>query len=374
MDEDKITGLSGFENLTIPERPLVGCLLGTAVGDAFGLPFENLSRRRARRMFGNTDNYHFLFGKGMVSDDTEHACMTAQALIFSGGEPEKFIRKLSRELRFWLLGLPAGVGYATLRAVLKLWIGFSGENSGVFSAGNGPAVRSPLIGICFGQDKDKMRELVRCSTRITHSDPKAEIGALAVALGAHMAVRQKEVSPICYYDKLQDILVEEDAHEFLTYMERIIVSIGKGETTESFAASLTASEGAAPSQGVSGYMYHTVPAVIHCWLRHQRDFRGAVTEIVRCGGDTDTTAAIVGGITGAAAGPEGIPRDWLTSLWEWPRTKQWIRELGHQLAEVCESGSPRIPVDVPFHSVLMRNVLFLTVVLFHGLRRLLPPY
>lgn len=63
------------------QNSVVGCLLGTAVGDALGLPYEGLSRRRGQSMYGAPDRYRFCFGKGMVSDDTEHTCMVAQALL-----------------------------------------------------------------------------------------------------------------------------------------------------------------------------------------------------------------------------------------------------------------------------------------------------
>ncbi len=57
---------------------IAGVLLGTAVGDAIELPREGLSRRRAERLFGPPPLTHrFIFGRGMGSDDTEHACMTA---------------------------------------------------------------------------------------------------------------------------------------------------------------------------------------------------------------------------------------------------------------------------------------------------------
>ncbi len=347
---------------------IVGCLLGTAVGDAMGLCFENLSKRRQRRMFHDGGDYHFFFGKGMVSDDTEHACMLAQALIFSAGEPEKFVLRLSRSFRFWLLGLPAGVGFATLRSVLKLWLGFSGEKSGVFSAGNGPAMRSPLIGVCYGHDTDKMRELVRCSTRITHTDPKSEFGAFAVALASHMASQQNHVPAWHYYEQLRNFLREKEAGEFLGRIKQAVISVEEHQTTEFFAESFGS------DKGVSGYMYHTVPSVIHCWLTHQHDFERGIREMIRCGGDTDTTAAILGAIIGSSAGSDGIPQKWLDNLWEWPRTKNWMGRLGNQLAEVCKSDSPQSPLTLPFYGVIMRNFLFLVIVVFHGLRRCLPPY
>src|SRR5687768_9956005 len=118
----------------IPISRFQGAILGTAVGDAIGLPREGLSARRAQRIFGGAPLQHrFILGRGMVSDDTEHTCMVAQALLASNGNPSGFARSLAWRLRFWLLGLPAGVGKATAIAIAKLWIGFSPFRSGVWS-------------------------------------------------------------------------------------------------------------------------------------------------------------------------------------------------------------------------------------------------
>jgi len=38
--------------------------------------------------------------------------------------------------------------------------------------------------------------------------------------------------------------------------------------------------------------------------------------VIECGGDTDSTAAIVGGIVGSAVGKAGIPTEWLDDLLE----------------------------------------------------------
>ena len=172
--------------MTVSKSAIVGSLLGTAVGDALGLPIEGLSRRRAARLIGELDSYRLVFGRGMVSDDTEHACMVAQALIASGNDPDMLAHQLVKRLRWWLYSLPAGTGAATLKACLKLCIGFPPSRSGVFSAGNGPAMRSPILGAAI-DDVDLLNELVRASTRITHTDPKAKHGALAVAVAARMA-------------------------------------------------------------------------------------------------------------------------------------------------------------------------------------------
>jgi ADP-ribosylglycohydrolase len=80
---------------------LAGVVLGTAVGDALGTPREGLSRRRARRLFGDPPLRHrFLFGRGMVSDDTEHTCLVGQALLRTPDDVTAFARSLAWRLRF----------------------------------------------------------------------------------------------------------------------------------------------------------------------------------------------------------------------------------------------------------------------------------
>ena len=66
-----------------------GALLGLAVGDALGFPVEGLSRKRARRRYSGIDRYRFLGSTGFVSDDTEQAIITAEAILESQGVPEK---------------------------------------------------------------------------------------------------------------------------------------------------------------------------------------------------------------------------------------------------------------------------------------------
>src|SRR4051812_14858214 len=147
----------------------VGAILGTAVGDALGLPYENLSKRRGVRLLGEPDRHRFLCGRGMVSDDTEHTCMVAEALCAAPCDPEAFVPDLARRLRWWLLGLPAGIGLATLRATLRLWLGYGPARSGVFSAGDGPAMRSAVLGAAI-DDLALLRRFVEASSRMTHTD------------------------------------------------------------------------------------------------------------------------------------------------------------------------------------------------------------
>jgi len=354
-------------------KAVTGCLLGTAVGDALGLPCEGLTPGRQRRLFSGAGDggYRLVFGRGMVSDETEHTLLVAQALLVLAGDTPAFERRLAHELRRWLLLLPAGAGRATLIASARLLVGVPLSRSGVFSAGNGPAMRSAILGVCFGNDPARLRALVRAGTRITHTDPKAEVGALAVALAAHRSAHG-DASPGGYLDALRDLLDGSDGAAVGTLSalaEGAAESVARGESTETFAA-----DGLGLARGVSGYVFDTVPVALHAWLRHPDDFGAAVRAVLRCGGDTDTTAAIVGGIVGAGVGKPGIPPEWLDGLCEWPRTVPWMERLGRRLGAVVETGQPGEALTLPRIGLAARNAVFLTVALAHGLRRLLPPY
>jgi ADP-ribosylglycohydrolase len=54
-----------------------GVILGTAVGDALGLPAEGLSPARLWKRWHGVWRQRLLLGRGMLSDDTEHAVPVA---------------------------------------------------------------------------------------------------------------------------------------------------------------------------------------------------------------------------------------------------------------------------------------------------------
>ena len=100
--------------------PILGCLFGGAVGDALGLPTEGVSRSRVNRLCAGSIRHRLIFGRGMLSDDTEHTAMVAKALLRHADDVASFQRSLSWSLRWWFLALPGGVGMATARAILRL--------------------------------------------------------------------------------------------------------------------------------------------------------------------------------------------------------------------------------------------------------------
>lgn len=349
-------------------KAAVGCILGTAVGDALGLACEGLSKNRQKRWFPSLDGYHLFLGKGLCSDDTEHTCMIAQSIIVSGGDEKLFARDFAWRLRWWLVGLPAGIGLATLRSIVKLWLFVPSGCRGVYSAGNAPAMRSALLGVCFADDEAHLFRINHLVTRITHTDPKAECGALAIALAARCSMRGQGVES--YLADLARLTAPLGAagDELVALAVRARISADAGEATEVFVKSLGCIE------GVSGYMYHSVPAVLHAWFLHPRDYAYAVTTIIRCGGDTDTTAAMLGAIVGAGVGRAGIPQKWIEDLIEWPRTCSWMESLALKAVHAAQSGKRGTAHPLSIVGLALRNAGFFVLVLVHGLRRLFPPY
>lgn len=65
--------------------------------------------------------------------------------------------------------------------------------------------------------------------------------------------------------------------------------------------------------GSSGYVVDTFVAAMWCLLTTD-NYRDCVLKAVNLGSDTDTTAAVAGGLAGIMYGLEGIPDEWLSKM------------------------------------------------------------
>jgi ADP-ribosylglycohydrolase len=301
-----------------------------------------------------------VFGSGMVSDDTEHTFMVAGCLAAHPDDVVKFDRALAWKLRGWFASLPAGTGMATAKACIRLWLCFGSKRSGVFSAGNGPAMRSAIIGVYFNDSPSKRREFVRAATRITHTDPKAEVAAQAVAECAAWASGDRSVSQNELLRELRGLSVEP---EWLRAFDLIGQHLEISSPVRDFAGAMNL------SGGVTGYAFHTVPVAVYSWFRHPSNFREALVSVLDCGGDTDTVGAITGALAGATLGCAAIPQDWQGGIIDWPLSLPVLRRA----AGVLAGDGGRFPF-IFWPLSLTRNLLFLLMVLAHGFRRLFPPY
>ncbi len=341
---------------------LYNCLLGGAVGDALGLPFEGLSAKRTQKLFANHQAYNLIpFAHfGMVSDDTEHAIMTVQSYISAQDDKQKFAKNLAWHLRLWLLGLPAGIGMATGRALFRLWAFL--PKSGVFSAGNGGAMRSAVLGVMLS-DLAELREYVNISTQLTHTDPKATEGAMVVALSAWFNANKPPTIPNEHNQQLLAFLLENiHCEELKSYLQSAYQAVIEGKTLNEY---MLAQFG---QKVVTGYMYHTIPAVMFAYFKYPFQPIKGLQCLIKAGGDVDTTCAIAGGIWGVNYGEQMYQQ--IQGKWLEPKiTPNFLQKLALQI----DSKTPKLP---KFGGIitLIRNLVFLVIVLLHGFRRLLPPY
>ena len=295
----------------------------------------------------------------------EHTLLVAQTLLSESNDPARFQRILASKLRWWFAALPAGVGLATARACIKLWLGFPSDKAAVQSAGSGPAMRSAIIGAYFARDFERRRSFVLASSRLTHCSWQAEAAALAVAECAAYAATQFERPNSTFIDRVRNLSSQAEWQNGIDQVER---ALNERLPVRELAIRLGL------ENGVTGYSIHVVLVAMYSWLFHWRDFRTALISVLDCGGDTDTAGAIAGAIAGAAVTRSGIPNEWTSQLIEWPRSVAFMTAVAERLGQQEQSGSPAGPIHYFWPAVPLRNLFFLMIVLVHGFRRALPPY
>lgn len=301
--------------------------MGVAVGDSLGLPMEAVSAQRAAKLFKGPVRQRMAVGKGLLSDDTQMATAVAQALTEAGGDAERFARGVAKRLLIWFWTIPPGIGLATIKACLRLSAGFGYARSGVSAQGNGPAMRAVVVGAAFADDEEMRRNWTDACTKVTHTHPIAVSGARIAADAAAYVARG-------FTDDLS-VLLRHDHPDWLW-------------------------EQGFPEEGPTGYMVYTINAAIDCCAAHPKDPKGALEMAIRLGGDTDSVAAVVGGIMGASG----------TAVWpeEWTRWIGWP-SVG-DLREISTGAQKRQP---PVR-LLCQHALTLLIIIPHIIRRMMPPY
>jgi ADP-ribosylglycohydrolase len=319
---------------------LTGVLLGTAVGDALGLVCEGMSAKRIARRFGRLDRFHLLGRTGYVSDDTEQSALVAQSLARHPADPALCVRAFRRSLLGWFWRLPWGIGMATIRSSFKIMLGLT--RSGVRSAGNGSAMRAAVVGVFFHDNAERRREFGAAIAQTTHTDERAVQGALYVA---ELAAAGPEAA--------RKIVTEP------------ILGAALDQAIELARRSAPTSE-ASETLKTTGYVVHTVPFALYCYLCYGDTPLLALQECISAGGDTDSIAAILGAWLGARHGEPGLPAHLIAELNDGPFGPAHLRALAAALA----AGSP--PPRYSWVRALFRNLALYPVVIFHGFRRIFP--
>ena len=128
---------------------------------------------------------------------------------------------------------------------------------------------------------------------------------------------------------------------------------------------------AANACGTSGFVLHSVSFATFGLLRYGSDPLLALTEVISAGGDTDSTAAIMGAWLGAFHGEAALPRALIDKIHDGPFGPSHLRALAKCLASVRDGASVTVP-RCSACAALARNLLLYPVILGHGFRRLLP--
>lgn len=326
---------------------ILGTLLGTAVGDALGLPAEGMTAKSIARRWGRLDRYRLLGPVGFVSDDTEQAALVAQSLARHPGDAQACAAAFRKSLVGWFLRLPFGVGLATVRACIKAGVGV--KDSGVDSAGNGAAMRSAVVGAYLKDQPERRRAFAEALARVTHTDARAVESAVFVA----------EVAAHCGSEPVAALRA---ASASLRHPE-LLSALAKAFELVSRSAGV---EEAVSVLGNSGYCVQTVAFASFLFGRFGSEPRQCLVETVSAGGDADSIGAVVGGWLGALHGAEGLPPELVAGLCPGPFGRRHLEKLARSLNE----GTP--PPCYLWPVALLRNLALYPVILAHGLRRLLP--
>lgn len=286
------------------EQYIFNMINAMALGDSFGFPYENMSPTLINKIKPDLKyplNVNKI--KNTITDDTEHLVMTYLSLLDSQNSQhikKDFERSLSKRLRTWFLTLPAGIGMATLKSLSKLTIGISPSKTGVFSAGNGPLMRAPIIGAFYFDNEDLRKQIVHVSTTITHTDPLAELASHSVADIVAFLINNKE-NESCYILDNKDFIKKSILNILRKATQKVTIDEKITEIWQGFIRDtdkrLSDYESyqkwtkATFPKGISGFSLHTLQAIV-AQLYYHNTIEDVVISSVYSGGDTDTTAGI----------------------------------------------------------------------------------
>ncbi|MEU3371947.1 ADP-ribosylglycohydrolase family protein [Streptomyces sp. NPDC006660] len=266
-----------------------GAVIGSAVGDALGAPFEfELPGVYARRF---PDGVGTMCGgggwePGEATDDTQMAVLVADSLLACGGlEPADIFRRFTR----WAASDPKDIGLQT-EAVLTSgdpWDRAAArhfEGNG-HAAGNGSLMRATTAAVHFaGAGRSATMDAARRIAALTHGDRAAREGTavyhelIRVALGG--------IDPLtAVLDALAAVHPEHRARWAVV----LAPDWHPDDATE-----------------FNGAVWPCLGSALWA-LRTTDSFEGALAAAIDLGGDTDTVAAVTGGLAGARYGVGAIP-------------------------------------------------------------------
>jgi ADP-ribosyl-[dinitrogen reductase] hydrolase len=280
-------------------------ILGLILGDALGVPVEfkfreELDRNPVKDMVGYGNNNQ---PPGTWSDDSSMTLVTLESLS-KGYNPEEIMKgfcKWAHQGYMTPYGKTFSIGNTTSNACRSYKINKDIKTCGETlerSNGNGSLMRILPISIFFANDSEK-----------TIIEKSFEISGLT-----HNHIRSK-ITCALYSLIVSNLLKEKNLYGALANANRIIEAYIPNEEKTHFKRItdfeiLQLNRSAIKS---SGYVIDTLEASLWC-LFNSSDYKEAILKAINLGGDTDTIAAVTGGVAGITFGLEHISSKWIKAL------------------------------------------------------------
>ena len=297
-----------------------GCLLGVAIGDTLGHPFEGKLRSEIYSYFDDFEefihNNRRLFRT--YTDDSQLTLHTAEALIKGNGfNIDYFIREYIN----WLDDPPIGPGYGCISSIRKLKYGVHWKEAASNSGGNGTTMRIAPVGLFYSKDIKALKTTAIKSSIITHSHPAASAGAIVIAKAIAFLI-DKDPETGFSIDEFFDVITasisnsqDEIWEEFIKILNKlksnlnIPIESGLIKFSQAGVKSPYFIEQYLGQAFVHPYTISTVICSIFIFLKKLTSFKECIFELATAGGDSDTVGAIGGSLAGVYFGLHNIPTD-----------------------------------------------------------------
>jgi ADP-ribosyl-[dinitrogen reductase] hydrolase len=276
-----------------PAERIAAAMLAFAAGDALGVPWEGSAPEAIDpAAIPSLPARRWGWPRGATSDDTAQVLLVAELLADTGGHPtsEQFMVRLAdaaEEIR--------GIGPTTGRALKHFReTGRLPEPDPAQRPTNGAAMRMLPVGWTTpATDPELRRELTRTLAVGTHQAPQAIGAACVVTAMGSWAIDGVSIEAV------------------LTAAASEVEWVARHHADLPAVRAALAGEWRPPTAGVDLDAAQTVAAIVHV-LRSAPDLATALPLAVSLGGDTDTVAAMVGGILGARTPGRVRELEWLT--------------------------------------------------------------
>lgn len=304
-------------------------MLGHAVGDALGVPVE-FSERDALDQNPVTDMRGYGahdVPAGTWSDDTSMSLAALDSLCKARVDWDEILSHFClwlEQARYTATGEVFDAGRTCVHALVRYARGSCGALScgerDEYSNGNGSLMRIHpfvLYAHAIGLSEAACISLVHTASALTHAHERS-----LIACGIYAFVQRALIDDPCK-DAVRRALEKARAYY-------------EGYPEISRYARLFAPDFAQTPRGMiqsTGYVVDTLEAALWSLLTTD-DYRACVLKAVNLGGDTDTVAAVAGGLAGALYGEEAIPTAWLDTL----QRRSYIEELCTRAATAWGNG------------------------------------